>query len=287
MIQIGFYCANKKGYKTLQSFIETYGAKYIKYISSYRNGNVNNDYYLEIKMLSKDSDVFFFDREEMPNNLIEDYKIAIGWQWVISDFKNLIVLHDSLLPKYRGFSPIVNMLINGEKEIGVTALFASEKYDEGGVILQEKLEINYPVKIQEVIDLSIVLYIKIVNKIFIKLNDKKITTISQDDNLSSYGVWLDEEDYFIDWSWSAEKIKRFVDAVGFPYKNARTNLEDEIILIKDVSLFDEKIVIENRSRHLGKVVFFRKNKPIIICGSGFIIMNSTSADIIKLKSRFK
>jgi methionyl-tRNA formyltransferase len=33
---------------------------------------------------------------------------------------NLIILH--ILPKYRGFTPLVNMLI-GEKELGVTAIF--------------------------------------------------------------------------------------------------------------------------------------------------------------------
>lgn len=287
MIKIGFYCANEKGFKTIQSFIEHHGAKYIKYVSSYRNRDVQDDYFSDIKKISEKYGIYFFERENTQNNLIEDYKIAIGWQWIILDYKNLIVLHDSLLPKYRGFSPIVNMLINGEKEIGVTALFASKHYDEGDILMQEKVEVTYPIKIQEAIDLSVMLYIKIINELFLKLKVKEVVNVKQDNRLSSYSLWLDEDDYFIDWSWSSKKIKRFVDAVGFPYKNSRTRIKNKIILIKDVSLFKEEIIIENRYRHLGKVIFFRENKPIVVCGKGLIMLHDTSENIIKLKSRFR
>ena len=49
--------------------------------------------------------------------------IAIGWRRLISGIEGrLIVLRDSLLPKYRGFAPTVAQLLAGESEIGVTAL---------------------------------------------------------------------------------------------------------------------------------------------------------------------
>jgi methionyl-tRNA formyltransferase len=58
------------------------------------------------------------------NEICSDFNIAISWRWMLK-VSNLIVIHDSLLPKYRGFSPLVNMLINGEDTLGVTVLFAT------------------------------------------------------------------------------------------------------------------------------------------------------------------
>jgi methionyl-tRNA formyltransferase len=55
-------------------------------------------------------------------------------------------VHPSLLPKYRGSSPIENMILNDEKEIGVTIMLMDEKMDHGPIISQKKLDIpNWPI----------------------------------------------------------------------------------------------------------------------------------------------
>ncbi len=51
-------------------------------------------------------------------------------------------IHPSLLPKYRGPSPIAYSLIFGEKETGVTIIKMDEKIDHGPIIAQEKLKIE-------------------------------------------------------------------------------------------------------------------------------------------------
>ena len=53
-----------------------------------------------------------------------------------------INLHASLLPKYRGASPIAWAIINGEKETGVTTMVISERLDEGDMLLQEAVKIE-------------------------------------------------------------------------------------------------------------------------------------------------
>jgi len=52
-----------------------------------------------------------------------------------------INIHASLLPKYRGAAPINWVLINGEKETGLTSFFLRKKVDCGDIILQEKIAI--------------------------------------------------------------------------------------------------------------------------------------------------
>lgn len=51
-------------------------------------------------------------------------------------------LHASLLPQYRGASPINFAIINGDKESGVTTFFIDDKIDTGEILLQAKTEIN-------------------------------------------------------------------------------------------------------------------------------------------------
>jgi len=53
-----------------------------------------------------------------------------------------IGVHPSLLPKYRGTSPIQSVLLNGEDETGVTIYKIDEKVDHGEIILKEKYKIS-------------------------------------------------------------------------------------------------------------------------------------------------
>lgn len=53
-----------------------------------------------------------------------------------------INVHASLLPKYRGASPVARAIINGERETGVTTMLMSEGLDEGDIILQESMPIE-------------------------------------------------------------------------------------------------------------------------------------------------
>src|SRR4030042_2893868 len=53
-----------------------------------------------------------------------------------------INVHASLLPKYRGASPVQCAILAGEKERGVTLMLINEKMDEGDILAQEKIEIG-------------------------------------------------------------------------------------------------------------------------------------------------
>lgn len=51
-------------------------------------------------------------------------------------------VHPSLLPKYRGSTPIQTAIMNGDKYTGVTTMYMDEELDSGDIILQEKIEIE-------------------------------------------------------------------------------------------------------------------------------------------------
>ena len=113
------------------------------------------------------------------------------------------------------------MLINGEKEIGVSAIFGSANYDSGNLIAQQKMTINYPIKIYNAIKLNNVNYLKLVEMLINKiLNGKQLKGVPQNNHQATYSIWRATDDFNIDWNQSSEDIKRFIDTLGYPYNGA-------------------------------------------------------------------
>jgi len=108
-----------------------------------KDRKVQNDYSSEIiNICLQNSIKFTLDRQDF-NILNEDIIIAVSWKWIIKcPIDRLLVFHDSLLPNYRGFAPLVNMLINGEKNIGGTVLLGGTNYDTGRIVAQKSI-INF------------------------------------------------------------------------------------------------------------------------------------------------
>lgn len=295
MNKIAFYIMNSKGYFILENFINKFGTNSIYYIVCCQDKDIQKDFFYEIKTLAEKKQIQFFNRFEdyaIIENSFVGYKFAIGWRWLIKSENNLIVFHDSLLPKYRGFAPLVNCLVNNEKICGVTALFASNEYDCGNIIAQRSFEINYPIKINEVISEIEPLYFELISEIYLKIqNNSILQSTPQNEDKATYSLWLDSEDYFIDWTWSAKKIKRFIDAVGYPYNNAKGYLNGEVVKFIDVELIKD-VFVEQRERHIGKVIFKKDGKSVIVCVDGLIGLkdirnNNDDKIVINFRSRFK
>jgi methionyl-tRNA formyltransferase len=79
---------------------------------------------------------------------LDDFAIVAAYSKIISlevikIFKmGVIGVHPSLLPKYRGPSPIQTALIDGKKETGVTLYMLDEKVDNGPILAQRNIDIS-------------------------------------------------------------------------------------------------------------------------------------------------
>jgi methionyl-tRNA formyltransferase len=289
--KVTFYLMTQKGYEVLKAVIKQLGSSAIDMVICSRDQNLINDFYDDIKILCKAEKIVFVDRKEAAT-VSSEYAIAISWRWLIElELTKLIVLHDSLLPKYRGFAPLVNALINGEAEVGVTAIFSTNEFDKGDIITQQSISIIYPVKIQEIIDRISQLYVNIVIQIMEGIREKlPVTAVKQDENLATYSLWLNEDDYYIDWNNDAQYVKRFVDSVGYPYKGACSSDGHVIYRIWDVQV-EPDVNIENRQ--VGKIIFIRDGYPVVVCKIGLLrivkltLGNGDSAlPLKKIRTRF-
>ncbi|MFK3680396.1 methionyl-tRNA formyltransferase [Pseudomonas sp. NPDC088890] len=206
-----------------------------------------------------------------------EYAMAISWRWLIKHPENkLIVFHDSLLPRYRGFAPLVNALINGETKVGVTALFGAADYDRGDIIAQASISVDYPATINEMIGKITACYIDL-GKIVLKsiMAGKSPIAHAQDSDKATYSLWLDENDYKINWDSSASEIRRKIDAVGFPYKGAYCFVDDVKYRIFSAEEIPD-VAIENRDA--GKVIFIEQGSPVVVCGSGLLLIKACTSE---------
>jgi methionyl-tRNA formyltransferase len=291
MDTITIYGMTEKCYAVLSVLLDRYPSIVDTVITS-RDGSIVKDYHEEIIDLCLRHGIHVHDRTE-PYAMRTKFAVAISWRWLITlNATRLIVFHDSILPRYRGFNPLPSALINGDKEIGVTALYATEEYDRGAIIAHSTSRISYPIRIKEAIE--------IITKNYQDLAIQVVSTIAkgiepygmpQNEADASYSLWRDEEDYFVDWSTSASYIKRFVDAVGYPYHGAAARMSGKNVRILDATAIDDVYVV---NRTPGKVIFMRDSKPVVVCGQGLLkidtLVDDTGRSLLPLsnfRTRFK
>lgn len=212
-----------------------------------------------------------------------DVSIAAGWRWML-DVPQLVVLHDSLLPRYRGFSPMVTALVNGESEIGVTAFLARDVPDTGPIVAQRSLPVSYPARAKDVIDRLGPLYRQLSAEVCATVKaGESLRAAEQDHQRATFSVWRDDTDYRIDWSRDDRRIVRLINAVSDPFPGAWTTAAgNETRVLEAVS--EPDVAIEDRCP--GKVAYVRDGQPVVVCGTGLVRITDPQFADTPLKTRF-
>jgi methionyl-tRNA formyltransferase len=264
---IDLFLLGAKGEAVLRHVLEMHGPQPISAVIAARDAGVDDDCFDEIRQLAETAGVPFSSRGKADG--VGRAAIAVGWRWLIKkDYAPLVVLHDALLPRYRGFNPLVSCLLNQEPEIGVTALIASAEYDRGPILAQCSVPITHPLKIAEAIARILPLYAQIAAEIVSGLHNGTIAAgTPQVEADATYSLWRDEEDYLIDWHGHAKTIHRLIWAVGSPYAGAKCLINGRTARITDAEVVDD-VRIENRAP--GKVIFLSEGIPTVVCGQGLL-----------------
>ena len=121
-----------------------------------------------------------------------------------------INVHASLLPKYRGAAPIHRVLINGEKQTGVTTMQMDRGMDTGDMLLTETVDILPDMTMGELHDLlserGATLIVKTLEQVFAGI----ARPVPQDPAGATYAPMLDRALERIDWKLSAQQIHNLV-----------------------------------------------------------------------------
>jgi methionyl-tRNA formyltransferase len=165
-----------------------------------------------------------------------------GWYWILDDAvlelvpRGLWGIHNSLLPKYRGGSPLVWSIINGDKEVGSTVFKISAGVDTGDILYQVKTHNHLEDNIQTIlIRLESLLLNDLPDKWQALLNGK-IELKKQRDVDATYCGQRIPDDGLIDWSKSATEIHNFIRAQSPPYPCAFSFSENERIYFEKTKI---------------------------------------------------
>lgn len=133
-----------------------------------------------------------------------DFAIVAAYGKIISQeildlfSKGVIGIHPSLLPKYRGPSPIQTAILNGDVETGVTLFLMNEKIDNGQVLVNRKLKIENTETYQSLLKKLAEIGAELLIETLLKWLAGKIKPMPQNEEMATYTKKFITEDGFVD-----------------------------------------------------------------------------------------
>lgn len=178
--------------------------------------------------------------------------------------KGTINLHTSLLPNYRGAAPINHVLINGEKETGVSTFFIDHNIDSGAIILQERVQLSEETTAAQLHNTLIQKGGVLLQKTLDLLQNSKIKCIKQ--NLTpemKEAPKLTKDILKINWGKSARKIHNLVRGLS-PFLTENTTLKNLEICPSAWFIIEDKNQKQKRVKlHLTEIIQGDINKGTI------------------------
>lgn len=199
-----------------------------------------------------------------------DICFVMGWYYIIpKELLNkirggFIGIHNSLLPKHRGFAPVVWAMIAGETETGFSVFSFDQGMDTGDIWYQKKITIGAKDYISDVLQKIDVEIERFFDAHFEEILSGKRKPERQGDRNISYGAKRREEDGRIDWKKTAREIYDFVRAQSRPYQGAYGIYQSQRVTIWKADIFP--YMIQGTPGQVG-FIDQERDEAVIVCGN--------------------
>ena len=144
-------------------------------------------------------------------------------------------LHGSLLPRYRGRCPINWVLVNGEKETGVTLHYMTARPDDGDIVDQRPIPITDDDTAKTLHGKAAQAAAALLDELLPQLKAGTVARKPQDHSQATYYGGRSAADGQIDWTADAEQVRNLVRAVARPYPGAFSHIANEKCVFWTVS----------------------------------------------------
>lgn len=210
----------------------------------------------KIKKINPDLIVVVAYGKIIPNDIINLPKYGI------------INVHSSVLPKYRGASPIHSAILNGDTETGVSIMYIEEELDAGDVILVEHCKIeeddtlgSLHDKLKDLGAIGLEKALKLIEK-------GEVNAVKQDDSKATFVKPIKKEETKIDWNDTKENIYNKIRGLN-PFPTAYTiNGNGE-----NIKIYKCEKIENNYSGENGQIVeILPKKGPVVKTNNGGIIL---------------
>jgi methionyl-tRNA formyltransferase len=243
-MRIALFCATRRGYRFLEALHNLLPDADLL-VFSFKEESWEPPFLDDIRRLTLDYGGQFHEAKQVGaprwdalwSSTPVDLMFAVSWRYIIPPQVyqrarlGAYVFHDSLLPAYRGFSPTVWAIINGEEHTGATLLEMAGDYDTGRIIGQRVVPIQSDDTIADLLGRVTDAYLNLLAEFLPGLRDGSAPRIPQDETQATYTAKLLPDDFGIDWRWPTTRIYNLIRATTAPYAGAFTTLEGQTLRI--------------------------------------------------------
>ncbi|MGC8874797.1 MAG: methionyl-tRNA formyltransferase, partial [Chloroflexia bacterium] len=212
-----------------------------------------------------------------------DLMLVVSWRYRVPPAvfrrprKGTFVWHDALLPAYRGFSPTVWAILNGEDQTGATLFEMAEEIDSGDIVDQERVPIGPDDPIRVVMERVTEAYLVLLERNLAKLLAGTAPRHPQDPAQATYTCKRLPQDNRIDWSASTKQIYNLIRAVSAPYPGAFTYLDGHKMIVWAARR------LEHAPRYVGRVpgrvVEVRPGEgSVVLTGDGALLLTEVQLE---------
>lgn len=225
------------------------GYNVVAVISHHSDSKSRNQRPLEVAELAKKHNIPLFlpnkpsEISQEISDLKPDIAVLVAYGRIISQAiidlfpMGIVNIHPSLLPKYRGPTPIESAILNGDSQTGVSIMRLSAGMDDGPVYAQKIIDLDNDTKMdlyEKITRVSTDLFFDI----FPGILDGSITPTCQDDSQATYSKLIDKKDGLIDWKKPAEQIEHEIRAYAH-WPQSKTTFAGIDVVICDARINPE------------------------------------------------
>jgi methionyl-tRNA formyltransferase len=179
-------------------------------------------------------------------------------EYLTTPTRGCINVHFSLLPKYRGASPVNWAIVNGEEETGVTTMFIEPTLDTGPILLQDRTLVGSTETAPELMSRLSETGAVLLGRTLAELDN--LTARVQDHDAASFAPILKKEDGLINWTKPAVQIERRVRGLQ-PWPNAYTSFQS-----RGLTIWKAEAVSVESTATPGEVIEVRGDSLVIKSG---------------------
>lgn len=258
-----------------------------------RNARGNKIIYSPVKQFGLDNDIEVIQPKRMKDEEViakikeinPDLIVVVAYGKIlpkeIIDIPKygIINVHSSLLPKYRGASPIHSAILNGDKESGVSIMYIEEGLDSGDVILKETCEITEDDTLGTLHDRLKELGAIGLEKALKLIEVGEVKAEKQDDSKATFVKPITKEQAKIDWNNTKEVIFNQIRGLN-PFPGAYTHNEKN----ENIKIYKSEKLEKEYDGENGTVVEMTKKGPVVKVANGALRLLEIKFEGKKLQS---
>lgn len=231
-----------------------------------------------VKVLANEYNIPVFQPASLRNGegvkilreIAPDLVIVIAYGKILpEDFLNYpkygcINIHGSILPKYRGASPIQWAVLNGDKEAGVTSMQMDAGIDTGDMLIVNTVPVGENETSEELFEKLSVLGADTLSETLEAIEKGELHPIKQNEEEATYVGMLSKQMSPVDWSQPADKVHNKIRGL-YSWPGATTTLEGKTLKIH------RAVISEKKGNNIPGSVVSTDDRIIVCCGDNHCV----------------